>query len=240
METFIVLIVLFVAVAVHAGLGFGTALISMPVLTVLLGLPVAAPFVALVMTATILVTLSRDWHHADFRSAGTLLAFSLLGMPLGALLVRDVDVAVGQAGLGVVMLAFSLFRLGNIQFHLSDHVGWKLVAGVSAGCFGTAYNINAVPIAVYGSLAGWPPGKFRGTLQGFFLPSTLMICVTHAGFGLWTWQVFQWFVLAVPVVLSACWIGNRVTARLSPEGFERAVYLLSGVMGAGMIVRALL
>ena len=39
--------VLFFATVIHAVLGFGTALIAMPLLTLLLGLPTAAPVVAL-------------------------------------------------------------------------------------------------------------------------------------------------------------------------------------------------
>ena len=49
METIFLLTVLFVAVSVHAALGFGTALIAMPVAVFLLGLPVSFLFVGLLL-----------------------------------------------------------------------------------------------------------------------------------------------------------------------------------------------
>ncbi len=238
METFFVLLVLFVAVGVHAGLGFGTALIAMPFLTVMLGLPVAAPVVAIVMTLTILATLAGEWRHIDLRAAATLIGFSILGMPLGALLVREVDPTIGQAGLGLILFCFSVFRLANVPLSVSEHIGWRALAGVSGGCFGAAYNTNAPPVVIYGSLANWPPDQFRGTLQGFFLPSSVLICATHAGFGLWTWEVVVLVAMAIPVVLLAIWFGRIAARHLSRGSFERAVYVLSGVMGAGLMGRA--
>ncbi len=240
MELFLVLLVLFVAVTVHAALGFGTALIAMPFLTVLLGLPAAAPLVALVMTLTIAISLYGAWQHVDVRSAATLLGFSVLGMPLGGLLLRHVDVTVGQAGLGVILLVFAAFSLLNVTWTLKEHRAGQAVAGLLGGCFGAAYNTNAPPVVVYGSLVRWPPDRFRGTLQGFFLPSTLLICATHAGFGLWTAPVLSLFVWSVPVIVAACWVGRRFSQILSRRHFERAVHLVSGVMGAGLIARAIL
>ena len=240
METIFLLVVLFVAVATHASLGFGTALIAMPVAVLLLGLPVAAPLVALVMTVTILMTLSDYWRHIDFRAATQLIGFSILGMPLGILLVRHVDMAWGQAGLGVVLVVFSLYRLTNATFHLKDNVAGRLAAGLLAGCFGAAYNNNAPPIVVYGSMARWPPDQFRGTLQGFFLPSSLLICLSHASFGLWTAQVGSLFLMSLPVVVAAFFVGRRLSRQLSTVGFEKAVYVISGVMGLGLLLRVLI
>ena len=237
METIFLLLILFVAVGVHAALGFGTALIAMPVAVFLLGLPVAVPLVALVMTATILMTVSDYWRDIDFRAAGQLIAFSILGMPLGILLVRDVDMAWGQAGLGVVLVVFSVYRLTNATFQIKDRLAWRMLAGLLAGCFGAAYNNNAPPIVVYGSFVGWAPDKFRGTLQGFFLPSSVLICLSHAGSGLWTAEVGSLFLMALPVAAAAFFVGRRLSQQLSSEGFEKAVYAISGVMGFGLIAR---
>ena len=240
METIFLLTVLFVAVSVHAALGFGTALIAMPVAVFLLGLPVAAPLVALVMTATILMTLSDYWRHIDFPAAGQLIGFSVLGMPLGILLVRDVDMAWGQAGLGVVLVIFSIYRLTNATLQIRDHLAWRLVAGLLAGCFGAAYNNNAPPIVVYGSLVRWQPDQFRGTLQGFFLPSSLLICLSHASSGLWTAEVGSLFLISLPVIVAAFFVGRRLSKQMSSDGFENAVYVISGVMGLALIVRVFL
>lgn len=239
MEIVLVLVVLFVAVGIHAGLGFGTALVAMPFLTVLVGLPVAAPLVALVMTVTIGLSLMSNWQHADYRSALTFLGFSLLGMPLGALLIREVNVTVGQGVLGGVLLCFSLFRLANVEIQLRDTTAWRAVAGFLGGCLGVAYNTNAPPVVVYGALVRWPPEQFRGTLQGFFLPSSVMICATHAGFGLWTREVLLLFALAIPVIVLASIVGRRLSRRLSRIGFERLIYVFSGIMGAALVARAL-
>ena len=74
--------------------------------------------------------------------------------------------------------------------------------GFIAGSFGSAYNTNGPFIVIYGTIHKWSPEKFRATLQGYFLPTGLLIVISH-GFGcLWNHQVFKLYLMTLPVVFT--------------------------------------
>ena len=56
---------LFVATLVHAALGFGTALVAMPLLAVTVGVRTATPLVGLVVLTTVAVLLAWTWRGVD-------------------------------------------------------------------------------------------------------------------------------------------------------------------------------
>jgi uncharacterized membrane protein YfcA len=67
-----VLAVLFVATLIRSALGFGEALVAVPLLALVLPVEVAAPLAALVSSTVAGVVLVQDWHKVHARSAGRL------------------------------------------------------------------------------------------------------------------------------------------------------------------------
>ena len=95
-----VVAIVFVAALVHSTLGFGTALVAMPMLVALLDVNVATPLVGLTMLTTIALLLVRTWRDLDVRAALHLLVASIPGIPLGLLVLRYAPQDAFRAGLG--------------------------------------------------------------------------------------------------------------------------------------------
>ncbi|MCZ6665798.1 MAG: sulfite exporter TauE/SafE family protein, partial [Gammaproteobacteria bacterium] len=108
-----VLAVLFTATLVHASLGFGTALVSMPLLVILLGFQVATPLVGLAATVTVMVVLGREWRNMDVRSAWQLIAASLIGIPIGLILLRAAPEYLVKTILGVTLVGYGIYNLAK-------------------------------------------------------------------------------------------------------------------------------
>ena len=82
-----ILAVLFVATLVRSTLGFGEALIAVPLLALFIPIQVAAPVVVLISMTVAAIALIQDWRHVHFRSASWLVVSTLIGTPLGLLLL---------------------------------------------------------------------------------------------------------------------------------------------------------
>ncbi|MGL5695386.1 MAG: TSUP family transporter, partial [Plesiomonas shigelloides] len=63
--------------------GFGGGLTTMPLVTMLLPVKMAAPMSVIVGTATALYATWLSRKETDWKSAAVLIAFSLLGIPVG-------------------------------------------------------------------------------------------------------------------------------------------------------------
>jgi uncharacterized protein len=236
-----VLAVIFLATLIRSTLGFGEALVAVPLLALRIPVAVAAPLAVLVSVLVAAVIVVQDWRKIEVRSATWLVIASLFGIPLGLVLLVAVNDHVVKIILGLVITMFAVYSLaaqGKLRLE-QDHPAWLLGAGFLSGILGGAYGMNGPPLAVYGSLRQWSPQHFRATLQGYFLPASLIGLIGYAAVGLWVPAVTRYFLHSLPGVLVAIVIGRYLNRRLQGDAFFRVVYVGLIVIGAVLVVQSL-
>jgi len=235
-----VLAVVFAATLIRSTLGFGEALVAVPLLALRLPLSVAAPLAVLVSVAMAAVIVAQDWQHVQLRSATRLILAALPGIPLGILLLAEGNEHAVKLVLGIIIIGFSVYSLAERRaLHLrEDHPGWMLGCGFLSGVLGGAYGMNGPPLAVYGALRRWSPQHFRATLQGYFLVASLAGLAGYAALGIWTAEVTRYFLLSLPALVIATLIGRGVNRRMRGHSFFRLVYVGLAVIGTVLIVEA--
>ncbi len=231
----VALAVLFVSTLTRSTLGFGDALIAMPLLTLLIGIRTATPLVALVaLTIALTISLS-SWRQIDLKAVWRLIVSTLAGIPFGLLLLENAPEATVKAGLGILLILFGLYNLTQPRLPKLERNGFEYGVGFVAGVLGGAYNTNGPPIVIYGALRRWPPERFRATLQGYFLTNVLIVA-GHGAAGLWTRTVWSLYLYALPLVVAAIVWGGELNRRIPPGSFDRAVYAALIGMGALLLV----
>jgi uncharacterized membrane protein YfcA len=234
-----VIAILFGATLVRASLGFGEALISVPLLALLMPVDQAAPIAVLVSITIALIILVRDWRDVHFRSAWRLIVSTLFGTPLGLLLLTTVPEVIVKTILAVVILAFSLHALLAKQRYEISHDRFAWPFGFLAGILGGAYGMNGPPLAVYGALRRWRPEHFRATLQAYFLPASIAGMAGYFLAGLWTPAVNHFYLASLPVVVVASLGGSWIGRRLQPGRFTLYVHGALVVIGVVLLFQAL-
>lgn len=227
-----ILAVIFFATFIRSAFGFGEALVAVPLLALYLPLTVAAPLAVLISITIAAVVVAQDWNRIHLRSTGWLFASTLLGIPLGLLLLTSNHQAVVKIVLAIFILAFSLYSLiGRKPPELkADDSRWLIGCGFFAGVLGGAYGMNGPPLVIYGAMRRWSAQHFRATLQGYFLPASIVGMAGYWAAGLWTRAVTHYFLLCLPILWPAIWLGRVVNHRLHGDSFLRYVYLgLAGI-----------
>jgi hypothetical protein len=234
-----VLGVVFVATLVRSAFGFGEALVAVPLLALLIPVEVAAPLAVLFSVTVAGVILLQDWHQVHVRSAWRLVFASLFGIPLGLLLLKAGAERTVKGGLALVIVAFSSYcLLRRRPFALQDdRLAWAF--GFAAGLLGGAYGMNGPPLVIYGGLRGWSPEHFRATLQGYFLPASLVGLAGYWLTGLWVPAVTRYYLLSLPAALAAIFLGRAVNRRLRGRSFLLYVHAGLLVVGATLFVQSL-
>lgn len=236
--TVLVLAVIFLATLIRSAFGFGEALVAVPLLALFIPIQVAAPVAVLVSVTVAGIVVTRDWHMIHVCSAGWLVLSTLIGIPFGLLLLTRVAEPVVQAALATVIIAFSAYRLvspDRFTLH-DDRLAWLF--GLGAGVLGGAYGMNGPPLVIYGSLRRWTPEDFRATLQGYFLPASLVGMGGYWLAGLWTLAVTRYYLMSLPVVLAATFLGRIVNRRISGRSFLLYIYIGLLLIGAGLLVQS--
>jgi uncharacterized protein len=240
--TVCVLVVIFFATLIRSTLGFGEALIAVPLLAMRLPITIAAPLAVLVSIVIAGVIVLQDWQHVHLRSAIGLISASLPGIPLGIWLLAKGNEHAVKSILGLLIVGFSIYSLAAERtLHLKeDHRGWLLACGFLSGVLGGAYGMNGPPLAIYGALRGWSPEHFRATLQGYFLPASFVGFIGYLVLGLYGAAIARYFVLSLPAVAIAVLLGRSINQRMKGQSFFRFVYAGLIVDGGVLVIQAML
>lgn len=247
MSETVVFIALMLGGAVHATAGFGSALVAMPILTLALAPAVATPLqnaVGLFLCALIWYQHREEW---PWRDSVPIIAFSLLGVPLGTYALTHFSEQSVLLALGIVLLSYALFELRDVVLRTSAprvalrdpaYIG-AAIAGFLSGVLGAAYATNGPPSIIYGTLRRWPRAEFKSVLQSLFLINGIVIVLWQGSHGLITCEVGWLSLFAFPGLAVGAAIGYRIDKRLNHEQSRKVVLGLIGVLGIVLIARSI-
>jgi uncharacterized membrane protein YfcA len=234
-----VLAVIFLATLIRSAFGFGEALVAVPLLALLMPVEVAALLAVLLSITVAGVIVVEDWHKVHLGSAWRLVVSTLFGIPLGLLLLTTVPGPVVKAVLAVVLITFSAYCLARrppLELH-DDRLAWLF--GFGAGVLGGAYGMNGPPLVIYGTLRRWSAEQFRATLQGYFLPASVVGMAGYWQAGLWVPPVTRYYLLSLPVAVASMVLGRAVNRRLTGRSFIRYIHIALILIGITLLIQAM-
>lgn len=246
-----VLLIVFIATLIRSAFGFGEGLVAVPLLAFYIPLDVAAPLAVLLSITIALIVVMQDWKKVHVGSAAWLLFATVFGIPVGLLLLTSSHQRVVKGALGMIILAFAIYSLigrtalgkkwgGGEPAELpSDNHAWLLLCGFCAGVLGGAYGMNGPPLVVYGSMRRWSAQHFRATLQGYFLPASIIGMAGYWIAGLWVSAVTHYFLISLPVTLLAIFLGRLLNHRMHGDNFLKYIYLCLAMIGAILLGQAI-
>lgn len=226
-----VIIILGLSAFVRSAIGFGDGLIAMGLVTGWIGLQTATPLVALIGTAISSGILVTQWRQVNIRVALPLIISTLIGIPVGLVLLRFAPEQIARALLGVILVVYGAYGLLGLELPAITTDRFAGLFGFVAGVLGGAYNTNGPPIVVYGTLRRWEPEQLRLMLQGYFFFTNFLILAGHAISGLWTVKVWSLVFASLPAVGLSVWLGSIVNQRIKRKLFAKLIFGVLLIIG---------
>lgn len=234
-----VIFIIFISTFIGSAFGFGDALIAVPLLSMIMPVSLAVPLAALVSIILSSTVVLQDRSQINYASVKKLMLSSLIGIPIGVFGLVFINGYIVKAILGVCIMLFAcyfLFSTGKVR--LANGRG-TMFFGFLAGALGGAYSMNGPPLVAYGALSGWSPKRFRATLQGYFLPSGILIILGYWGADILTEKAFYYTALSLPFVILATVMGRWVNGRIEGEAFIKYIYMGLFVLGLLLLTQTL-
>jgi len=216
--------------------GFGSALVAMPLLALIMDVKAAVPLCmadGLVITLYLVVRLR---HHLDPGKIMPLVLGSLPGILAGVTLLKRVDSGLIRCVLGLLLVGYSLYSLLVRPRSLNLSRIWGYMAGFLTGAIGAAFSAGGPPSIIYTTLSGWSKDEIKATLSGFFVINGLVTVLVHALTGVSGRETGLAFVVTAPFVLAGTGIGSRVSDRINRRLYLRLVHLFLLLMGVMLVV----
>ena len=218
---------------------FGAALFTVPVLSHFLPLDFVLPMCVLLDVSAAFALGVRFSREADRTELAWMVPFSLAGAIAGVTLLVALPQQATIAGIGVLLVAYSIYSLRQGEATRFVSQAWAPVAGFVGGAFGTLFGVGAPPYAIYLSHRMRDKLSLRATLSNMVIFSVSIRALVFTAGGLMLADRLVGFALLVPFALAGLWLGNRLQARISRASLLRVVSGLLLLIGASLIARAL-
>lgn len=239
-EHYPLLLLILAAGAFTQGLtGFGSALVSLPLLVLFMDIRVAVPLSilnGLLITGVLSLQLKS---HLDWYKIGPLLAGFVPGVAVGVFFLKKTDKPLFMLLLGLMLTGFSLYRLvARPRPHRLGR-GWGLTAGLASGAISAAFSAGGPPSIIYATLTGWNKHEIKATLSTYFFLGGITTALAHLAGGITTWEVARIFAWSFPAVLIGVWSGSLLYGRFRTEDYLRLVLVALFAMGLLMLLSGL-
>jgi uncharacterized membrane protein YfcA len=232
---FVVALIMFAGVLTQSLTGFGSGLVTMAFLPVILGIRIAAPLVSLMNLVIETVMILRYRRSFQFGAVWPMILASLCVIPLGVWAVGNLDEKIVLRILGSVMVIFSTWALFSVRLPVLKNRIWAVIAGGLGGFLGGAYNTSGPPVIMYGNCRRWLPDEFKANLTGYFILNSLFIVTNHALSEHYNQSVWQAFLVSIPAIILGLVLGFSLDKRINPTIFRKIVLVLLMIMGARYI-----
>ncbi len=219
--------------------GFGSVMITLPLLSLAFDLRAVIPLVALFAQCINLWLVVELRRHLSISRLGLLLLATAPGIPVGVWALKAFPEWVISVLVGLLLLLFSLHSLLVRPQPRTLGRGWTALAGFLAGILGGSTGANGPPIIIYAAMQPWTKDEAKSLMTGYFFFAGLAVITLHALSGLTTLRVLGLFAAGFPALAAGVFLGSRLYRKLGGGSYRNAVLLLLLVLGAFTVLRAL-
>lgn len=220
--------------------GFGSALVSIPLLALVLPIKTVVPLMLLLDFVGMLTHGLRLRKDFDWGEAKLIIAPLLIGLSTGVTALVALPARALLGALGIFVLAYAIYSLRHRPHRRPISRWWAVPTGVIGGLLSGMFGTGGATLAMYYSARIPDLARMRGTMSAVFVVTTgsrLMLFVL-AGLLLQR-EVWLGFAALVPLVFAGIFIGHRLHGVLTPLQVARIVSILLLFSGASLLVKAL-
>ena len=232
MTDFWIALALFAGIFLQGVVGFGMALVAMPLLAIFVDISTAAPLIALTGILAKVLLLAYYRREVSFKPVLGLSAASLVFIPVGVIALKYLNKELSLAILGIVIVGYALYSLFDFRLPDFDRPFWMVLFGSIGGFLGGAFNTAGPPVIIYANTKDWTPQEFKSNLQGYALITGIFTVVSHWLNGNLTPEVRHGFVVSIPAAVLAVIAAVSLDRFINKEIFRTAVLVV--LLGLGI------
>ena len=231
--------VVFVAGVIRGFMGFGSALLVVPALSVLYGPTLAVVVGVLIEIPTTLGLLPVAIRQAERRTVTKMLLTFLVFVPVGTLLLKSVNPELMKAVISlVVLIMVAILAQQERMAALLSHAGTLFAgatSGVAQGMTGMGGPLFVTALLARGESAIQTRANIVALAGGLIAISATSFILA----GLVTRQAVIYAVLGTPAILLGVWAGSTLFRHLSRWNLRGVVLAFLALIALATLAQAL-
>jgi uncharacterized membrane protein YfcA len=220
--------------------GFGSGLISVPLLALFLPLKFVVPLMLLLDFTASTVMSGFHFERAKWSEVGVLIPFGILGVVLGTKLLVNLPTAPMLMALAGLVFIFAVRSVFNTHSDKPITRGWAVPAALTGGTVGALFGTGGPSYVFYLTRRIQDKSDLRATFSVLFFADGMARIGSFliAGLLLNT-KIWAAYFAALPLMLGALYLGGRAHVGLSSSQVTRLVGVLLAVSSVSLLFKAL-
>jgi len=233
----LVVLILITAYTFRGVTGFGSGLIAIPLLVLILPISIVVPMMVLL---DFIASVSHSIKHREvtqWKTIYPLLPFTLVGVLIALFIFKTVDTNLLVKSLGVLILLFALYNFISLTPHRHGSKLWAVPAGVFGGLVGTLFGTGGPFYVIYLQLRHLDKAAFRATVASIFMIDGGIRVGGFALSGFFIHETLLLAALGLPIMGLAMYLGGHIHTNISQTAFHRAIGVLLLGSGAALLLK---
>lgn len=233
--------VVVVAYTVFGLSGFGSTVITVPILAHFLPVAYLVPLMATLDLISAVAVGTSGREHVAKPELKRLIPFMFVGFILGATVLVGVPDVYLRVALGLFAAGVGIHGIVNPTMQRTISAWWCVPAGITGGAVATVFGAGGPIYATYLNGRLRDKSQIRATVSSLISISAFTRAAVYAFTGLLLhWAIFIGMAVLAPFVWIGLKVGARIHLGLSQEQMRRAIGALLVLTGGSLLVRALL
>lgn len=218
--------------------GFGSGLLSVPLLALIIPLQTVVPLILVLdLSASLLMTRNAR-ADVKWQEIIPLLPTSLIGIVIGVSLLVSLPREPLLTGLALFVILFGLRYLLNIHGDRLVSKIWSIPTGLIGGLIGALFGTGGPPYVIYLAHRISEKSQLRATFSGLFMLDGSIRVITFITMGLLGISLLPLIILSAPVMMLALYLGSRIHVGISNRQMLMLVGTLLLISGGSLLVKA--
>lgn len=220
--------------------GFGSGLISVPLLALFLPLKFVVPLILLLDFTASIVIGGFNFKRVCWSEIGVLIPFGVVGVVLGTSLLVSLPPEPMLIALAGFVFVFAVRSILNLRSDKPISRAWAVPASLTGGTVGALFGTGGPPYVIYLTHRIHDKSDLRATFSALFFTEGVTRIASFLVAGLlMTSQVWIAYFAAFPIMLGALYLGGRVHVGLTQPQMTRLVGVLLLVSSMSLLFKAM-
>jgi uncharacterized membrane protein YfcA len=177
-------------------------------------------------------------HALDWKKLWPFILGAAIGVPVGVTVLTWADPATVRAGVGVLLVLYSLYAFFRPALQPVTRGGAAADAGIGFlnGALGGMTGLAGILVTIWSGLRGWPKDQQRAVFQPVAVAIFLISALWLGARGAITPDTIKLFAIGLPALIAGTWLGLKLYGRLDEASFRKVVLVLLFVSGVALII----
>ena len=221
---------------IHGLSGFGSVLISLPLLTFFFDIHTIVPLISIQALCINFSLFFKLRKSVKKRELNFFIISAIPGIFIGIYIFRKVPSEILKMVIGAIIMSFSLYLLLNRSFKKDLGGIWAVIAGFLAGILGGSIGANGPPVIIYSAIQNWTKDQVKSTITSFLFFAGLMTVFLQMYYGYITYKVLVLFSVSIPSLATGMIIGSLFYKFMNDRFYDIAIRVLLLFLGLTSII----